>query len=58
MTQEHPIHAEARAFMAKRPDLEAASLDEWLIAHRDRLTPAERAEGEEILARFHQTDEA
>lgn len=43
------LEDEAAAFVAKRPDLEPMSLDEWLAEHHDHLTADERATGIAIL---------
>lgn len=39
----------AEAMMATRPDLEPASLDDWVLTHHDRLSDAERRAATAIL---------
>lgn len=52
MTKYDNLHAEARAFMARFPELDEGSLDEWLVVHHDILTEAERREGAAIVDKF------
>lgn len=42
----------AVAMMETRPDLEQMSLDEWLMAHNDKLTVHERQAAFAILTLF------
>lgn len=42
----------AREIMARRPDLEPASLDEWIINHAGRLTETERHEAMAVVIAY------
>lgn len=46
------LDALAVEFMARRPDLEPTSLDDWLVNHDDSLTLSEIYDGNEILAAY------
>ena len=48
------LDALATAMMATRPDLPAASLDEWLMANNASLSAAEANCADAILALFDQ----
>jgi hypothetical protein len=39
----------AAELMASRPDLEVASLDEWLTTHYDELAPVDRDAASQII---------
>ena len=43
------VDALALAMMDTRPDLEQGSLDEWLVAHWDKLSGVERQAAQAIL---------
>lgn len=51
-SDEEPLHALCRAFMALRPELKPMSLNEWLFENVDALTDEEVAAGRAITELF------
>ena len=56
LDRERNLDAMASMLMALRPDLRVMSLDEWVITHREKLTPAEAMAADAIVGLYYEGD--